>query len=70
MLALVGRLQARDWVDVLACDIGEAVLTDASTLFTDDATALAEAQAANGLRFHPGRLGGVWPQIREQESAP
>ena len=49
---------------------GSAVLADASTLFTGDATALAEAQAANGLRFHPGRLGGAWPQIREQEPAP
>ena len=141
VLALVGRLEARDWVDVLACDArlqplgylawaacgkdpgftpggilaqarrssrysadelaslafegpppsasdlsrqwrdaldraeevmallpashaGEAVLTEASTLFTGDAVALAEAQAADGLRFHPGRLGGAWPRIR------
>ena len=141
VLALVGRLEARDWVDVLACDArlqplgylawagcgkdpgftpggilaearrssrytadelaslafegpppraadlsrqwrsaleradavvallpphraGEAVLTDASTLFTGDAEALAEALAANAVTFHPGRLGGAWPQIR------
>ncbi len=142
VLALVGRLEARDWVDVLACDArlqplgylawaacgkdpgftpggilaqarrssrysadevaalafdgvppsafdlsrqwrsaleradeviaalpashaGEAVLADASTLFTGDAAALAAARAANGVRFHPGRLGGAWPRIRE-----
>ena len=141
VLALVGRLEARDWVDVLACDahlqplgylawaacgkdpgftpggilaqarrssrysagelaslafdgpppdaadlsrrwrgaleradavidllpalhVGEAVLTPAATLFTGDAAALAEAQAANGLRFHPGRPGGAWPQVK------
>ncbi len=33
------------------------MLTPAATLFTGDAAALAEAQAANGLRFHPGRSG-------------
>ena len=47
-----------------ASHAGEAVLTDASMLFTGDAVALAEAQAANGLLFHPGRLGGAWPRIR------
>ena len=147
VLALVGRLEARDWVEVLACDarlqplgylawaacgkdpgftpggilaearrssrysadelaslafegphpraadlsrqwrsaleraeavigllppphVGEAVLADASTLFTGDAAALAEARAANAVTFHRGRLGGAWPQIRAQESAP
>ena len=141
VLALVGRLEARDWVDVLACDerlqplgylawaacgkdpgftpggilaearrssrysadelaslafdgsppraadlsrqwrraleradavidllppphVGEAVVTGTSALFTGDAAALAEALAANAVAFHPGRLGGAWPQIR------
>ena len=50
--------------------VGEAVLTDASTLFTGDAEALVEVRAAGGLRFHRGRLGGAWPQIRAEESAP
>lgn len=147
VLALVGRLEARDWVDVLACDArlqplgylawaacgkdpgftpggilaqarrssrysvdelaalafdgpppsasdlsrqwrgaldragavidllpaehaGEAVLTPAATLFTGDPAALVEARAADGLRFHRGRVGGAWPQIRARESAP
>ena len=147
VLALVGRLEARDWVDVLACDerlqplgylawaacgkdpgftpngilaearrsslysadelaslafegpppraenlsrqwrtaldradtvidllpaphVGEAVLTKAATLFTGDAEALAEASAADELRFHRGRVGGAWPQTRAPESAP
>ena len=147
VLALVGRLEARDWVDVLACDarlqplgylawaacgkdpgftpggilaqarrssrysadelaslafdgppprasdlsrqwrdaldradevmgllpadhVGEAVLTEAAALFTGDARELAEAGAANRLRFHRGRVGGAWPQLRARESAP
>ncbi len=141
VLALVGRLEVRDWVDVLACDarlqplgylawaacgkdpgftpggilaqarrssrysadelaslafdgapprasdlsrqwrsaldradavierlppphVGEAVLTPPATLFTGDAAALAEARAANRLRFHRGRLGGALPRIK------
>ena len=140
VLALVGRLEARDWVDVLACDarlqplgylawaacgkdpgftpggilararrsarysadelaalsfdgsppraadlsrrwhgvleqadaivdllpashVGEAVLTSDAALFKGDAAALARARAADGLRFHRGRLGGAWPQV-------
>ena len=147
VLALVGRLEARDWVDVLTCDarlqplgclawaacgkdpgftpggilaqarrssrysadelaslafdgpppnasdlsrqwrsaldragamidllpaghVGEAVLTQSATLFTGGAEELAETEAANRLRFHRGRVGGAWPQIRGQESAP
>ena len=147
VLALVGRLEARDWVDVLACDarlqplgylawaacgkdpgftpggilaqarrssrysadelaalafdgpppsasdlsrqwrdvldragavidllpaehVGEAVLTQSATLFTGGAEELAGAEASNRLRFHRGRVGGAWPQIRGQESAP
>ena len=141
MLALVGRLEARDWVDVLACDArlqplgylawaacgkdpgftpggilaqarrssrysadelaslafdgpvpsasdlsrrwrdalaradavieqlpvehaGEAVLSPEATLFTGDAAALAEARAADRLRFHRGRLGGALPRLK------
>ena len=140
VLALVGRLEARDWVDVLACDArlqplgylawaacgkdpgftpggilaqarrssrysadelaslafdgpppravdlsrrwrgvleqadaivdllpashaGEAVLTPDAALFRGGPAALVDAQAANGLRFHRGRLGGAWPQV-------
>ena len=147
VLALVGRLEARDWVDVLACDarlqplgylawaacgkdpgftpggilaearrssrysadelaslafdgpppsasdlsrrwrdalerakavivllppehVGEAVLTPGGTLFTGSADELAGAGAADRLRFHGGRVGGAWPQIRARESAP
>ena len=54
----------------LSRDVGEAVLTNAATLFTGDAETLAEARAAGGLRFHRGRVGGAWPEIRAPESAP
>ena len=52
-------------IDLLpAAHVGEAVLTPAATLFTGDVAAVAEALAANGLRFHRGRLGGALPRIR------
>ena len=44
--------------------VGEAVLTPAGTLFTGNADELAGAGAADRLRFHGGRVGGAWPQIR------
>jgi hypothetical protein len=142
VLALVGRLEVRDWIDVLACDAhlqplgflawaacgkdpgfappgllaqarrssrytdaeiatlafegpppraadlsrqwhlaletadalvarlpaahaGQAVLTRAGRLFAGTPAELEHALAGDGLSFHPGRLGGALPVVRE-----
>ena len=45
-------------------------LPECLTSGADETEALAEAGAADELRFHRGRLGGAWPQTRAPESAP
>lgn len=64
-LALVGRLEVRDWVDVIECDrrlqpFGYLAWAACGL----DAKSLAAAVRAGDLRFHPGRIGGALPILK------
>ena len=71
VLALVGRLEARDWVDVLACDarlqplgyLAWAACGKDPGFTPGGLLAQARVRAADRLRFHRGRLGGAWPRL-------
>jgi hypothetical protein len=44
--------------------IGRAVITPGGQLFTGAASDLDRALAVGDVTFHPGRIGGVWPQVK------
>jgi hypothetical protein len=51
VLALVGRTEVRDWVDMVEC--GRATPVEVS-----------EALRSGGICFHEGRIRGALPEIR------
>jgi len=42
------------------------VLTSTGDLFRGDATELQAAVDRDQLVFHPGRIGGAWPEIKQR----
>ena len=70
VLALVGRLEVRDWIDVIYCAnelpvdrTGTCVLTPVGQLFTGNAADLKRALTNGNLLFHAGRLRGAFPRL-------
>jgi hypothetical protein len=47
-----------------AAQIGHAVLTADGRLLTDGPSDLVGVLATDGVRFHNGRIGGAWPQVK------
>lgn len=65
VLALVGRLEVRDWVDVLPAEhVGEVVLHANGHLLQCEADELAHERQAGRVHFHAGRIGGALPQFK------
>jgi hypothetical protein len=57
--------EARELVAVLPpAQVGTCVLDARGDLFTGDPARLRAALAADGVRFHPGRIRGALPQVR------
>ena len=44
--------------------VGEAVITGDAQLFTGTADTLGRAVSAGTIAFHPGAIGGAWPQSK------
>jgi hypothetical protein len=58
---------AREIVDILPLlHLGRCVLTSTGDLFRGDATELQAAVDRDQLVFHPGRIGGAWPEIKQR----
>ena len=58
---------AREIVDILPLPhLGRCVLTSTGDLFRGDATELQAAVDRDQLVFHPGRIGGAWPEIKQR----
>lgn len=47
-----------------ATHVGHAVLTANGRLLTDGPSDLERVLAEDGVRFHNGRIGGAWPQLK------
>jgi hypothetical protein len=58
---------AREIVDILPLlHLGRCVLTSTGDLFRGDAAELQAAVDLNQLVFHPGRIAGAWPEIKQR----
>jgi hypothetical protein len=57
---------ARDIVDILPLvHLGQCVLSGLGDLYRGTAAELRAAAGRDELVFHPGRIGGAWPEIRQ-----
>jgi hypothetical protein len=60
---------AREIIDALPpAELGRCVLDADGSLFTEPATGLRSALAINRLVFHPGRICGALPQLKDRAS--
>lgn len=50
--------------------VGKAVTGAGGAIFRGDETELATALSENSLHFHAGHIGGAWPQLKTNETAP